>query len=43
MIACYFNFITGVMLGFELAEDDGSSFLIIDLLVVQIMLEWENK
>lgn len=43
MIACYFNFITGVMLGFELAEDDESNFLIIDLFIVQIMIEWENK
>jgi len=43
MIACYFSFLTGVMLGFEIAEHEDSNFLIIDLLIIQIMIEWENK
>ena len=30
------------MLGFELAEDDESKFLVIDLLIVQFLFEWEK-
>ena len=43
MIGCYVSFITGMMVGIELAEYEDSEFLIIDLLIVQIMFEWENK
>jgi hypothetical protein len=43
MIGCYVSFITGMMVGIELAEYEDSNFLIIDLFIVQIMFEWENK
>ena len=42
MFRCYISFITGMMLGFELAEDDESKFLVIDLLIVQFLFEWEK-
>ena len=31
-----------MMLGFELAEDEESNFLVIDLLIVQFLFEWEK-
>jgi hypothetical protein len=43
MIGCYVSFITGMMVGIELADYEDSNFLIIDLFIVQIMFEWENK
>jgi hypothetical protein len=39
---CYISFITGMMLGFEVAEDEDSSFLVVDLLIVQFLFEWEK-
>jgi hypothetical protein len=30
------------MLGFELAEDEESKFLVVDLLIVQFLFEWEK-
>ena len=42
MVAWSFSFITGVMLGFEFADHEESNFLIINLLIVQIMIEWEK-
>lgn len=42
MIGCYMSFITGMMVGFELAEHEDSNYLIIDLFIVQIMFEWEK-
>jgi hypothetical protein len=42
MVGCYVSFITGVMVGAELAEYEDSNFLIIDLFIVQIMFEWEK-
>jgi hypothetical protein len=39
---CYISFITGMMLGFELAEDEESSFLVLDFLIVQFLFEWEK-
>jgi hypothetical protein len=32
-----------MMVGIELADYEDSNFLIIDLFIVQIMFEWENK
>jgi hypothetical protein len=43
MIGCYVSFITGMMVGIELADYEDSNFLIIDLFIVQIMFEWERK
>jgi len=31
-----------MMLGFELAEDEESSFLVLDFLIVQFLFEWEK-
>jgi hypothetical protein len=42
MIGCYVSFITGMMVGIELADYEDSNFLIIDLFIVQIMFEWER-
>jgi hypothetical protein len=43
MVACYMSFITGMMVGVELADYEDSNYLIINLFIVQIMFEWENK
>ena len=42
MFQCYISFITGVMLGAELAEDEESHFLVVDLLIIQFLFEWEK-
>ena len=42
MVGVYMSFITGMMVGIELAEYEDSNFLIIDLFIVQIMFEWEK-
>jgi len=42
MIGCYMSFITGMMVGVELADHEDSNYLIINLFIVQIMLEWEK-
>jgi hypothetical protein len=42
MVGCYISFITGMMVGAELAEHENSNFLIIDLFIVQFMFEWEK-
>jgi hypothetical protein len=42
MFACYISFITGVKVGIELADYEDSNYLIIDIFIVQIMLEWEK-
>jgi hypothetical protein len=42
MVGCYVSFITGMMVGIELADYEDSNFLIIDLFIVQIMFEWEK-
>jgi len=34
------NLISGIMLGFEVAELDDENFLIIDLLILQIIFVW---
>lgn len=38
----HFSFITGVMFGFELVDDDSSHHLVIDLFIVQILISWED-
>jgi hypothetical protein len=43
MVACYMSFITGMMVGIEFADYEDSNYLIINLFIVQIMIEWENK
>jgi hypothetical protein len=42
MIGCYVSLITGMRVGFELADHEDSNYLIIDLFIVQIMFEWEK-
>jgi hypothetical protein len=42
MFQCYISFITGMMLGVELAEDEESNFLVVDLLIIQFLFEWEQ-
>jgi len=42
MFACYTSFITGMMVGVELADYEDSNYLIINLFIVQIMFEWEK-
>jgi hypothetical protein len=42
MIACYMSFITGMKVGIEFADFEDSNYLIIDIFIVQIMLEWEK-
>jgi hypothetical protein len=42
MIGCYVSFITGMMVGIELADHEDSNYLIINLFIVQIMIEWEK-
>jgi hypothetical protein len=41
-MGCHISFITGMMLGFELADVDGYSYLVIDLFIIQFLFEWEN-
>jgi hypothetical protein len=36
------SFITGMKVGIEFADFEDSNYLIIDILIVQIMLEWEK-
>ena len=36
---CYITFITGMMIGFELAEDDDSRYVVIDLFILQFLFE----
>ena len=43
MIGCYVSLITGMKVGIEFADYEESNYLIIDLFIVQIMLEWERK
>ena len=40
MFACYMSFITGMMVGIELADHEDSNYVIINLFIVQIMFEW---
>jgi hypothetical protein len=38
----YIGPITGIMLGFELSENEEYSFLILDLVFVEVILEWDK-
>ena len=42
LIRSYAGFIPGVMLGVELSEDDNYNFLIVDLLIVELLFEWDK-
>jgi len=42
LIRCYAGLIPGVMLGVELSEDDNYNFLIVDLLIVELLFEWDK-
>ena len=42
LIMCYAGFIQGVMLGIELSDDDNYNFLIVDLLIVELLFEWDK-
>ena len=42
LIRCYAGFIPGVMLGVELSEDDNYNFLSVDLLIVELLFEWDK-
>jgi len=39
--AVFLHLIKGVSLGFEIVEEDGESFFIIDILIVRIGIAWE--
>ena len=41
-LRCYISFITGMMLGFEIVSDDNYHFVVIDLLIVQLIFEWDK-
>ena len=41
-IKLYIGPITGIMLGFELSEDEKYNFLIIDLVFLEIVIEWDK-
>ena len=40
MLAITLYPITGVMLGIEMQQDEDSSVLVIDILILRIMFEW---
>jgi len=42
LIRCYAGFISGVMIGIELSDDDNYNFLIVDLLIVELLFEWDK-
>jgi hypothetical protein len=39
---CYFSFITGVMVGLELEQDNDYNYLIVELFIVQFVFEWDR-
>lgn len=41
-IYCSFEFISGCMLGFEFAEDETINYIIIDLLIARININWDK-
>jgi len=40
---CYIGFISGMLLGFELSNDDEFNYLIVDLLIIELVIEWDRK
>lgn len=38
----YMGPITGIMLGFELSENTDCNFLILDLIFVEVIVEWDK-
>lgn len=41
-IRCYIGPITGIMLGFELSEDENNNYMIIDLAFIEVIVEWDR-
>ena len=42
LIRCYAGFISGVMVGVQISDDDNYNYLIIDLLIVELLIEWDK-
>ena len=42
IIRCYVGMISGVMFGIELSEDDNYNYLIVDLLIIELLFEWDK-
>jgi hypothetical protein len=38
----YIGPISGIMLGFELSEDEKYNFFILDLIFVEVIVEWDK-
>jgi hypothetical protein len=34
--------VSGMMLGFQISEDEEYNFLIIDLLIIELLFEWDK-
>lgn len=41
-IRCYICMISGMLLGFQIAEDEEYNFLIVDLLIIELLFEWDK-
>ena len=39
----YLSFISGAMVGFEFEEDEEYNYIIVDLFIVQVIVEWAKK
>ena len=37
------SFIAGVMLGFEMFEDEEGSYVVVDLAIIRIVIDYANK
>ena len=42
LIRCYIGMVSGMMLGFQISEDEEYNFLIIDLLIIELLFEWDK-
>jgi hypothetical protein len=42
LVRCYVGAISGVMLGVQLSESNDYNYLIIDLLIVELLIEWDK-
>jgi len=42
LIRCYIGMVSGMLLGFEFSEDEEFNFLIVDLLIVELLFEWDK-
>ena len=41
-IRFYIGPITGIMLGFELSEDENYNYMIMDLAFIEVIVEWDK-